>query len=340
MASELDRGFQGTGLFGLICVRIVDAVAVPIRHAGKNRGGILTDESGELVVFEVDPIRFQQGRDLFRDIWFDAAQIGSAFDGMQAGRLFVDDLERPIAAMLARTFEYYVGGSADSKAMRAFIRDAPAEAGVFADLYGYAPTTVAWSLAILADYQSRLVVVPRRGFHWIDTEANRAALEPMRETPPGVEVRPINGELARRIERDLHEDVAHFWNSLDDFLSSSFGYCTLVDDNPASIAYAIAAGIGEANIGVFTASAYRRQGHALRACAAYIDHCLRLGLIPTWDADSDNPRSVSLARKLGFVEGPPFSELSPPQRTKLRLSEGLWEKQAIYPAINRYRRRV
>ncbi len=53
-------------------------------------------------VFEVGKDRFDVARHLFDEIWFDTAFIGAAFDGLQPARLFVDGLERPSAAMLAR----------------------------------------------------------------------------------------------------------------------------------------------------------------------------------------------------------------------------------------------
>jgi RimJ/RimL family protein N-acetyltransferase len=290
-------------------------------------------------LYELPASRFSIAEALFRETWFDAAFIGAVFEGRQSGRIFVDSVEQPTAALMARTFEYYVAGTTQAEALRAFIREAPAEAGIFAQLYGYAPTNVEWSLAILADHAGQLVVVPRRGFLWHADDSAGSALVPWHESTPDVTVREIDETLALRLEREIHEDVALFWSSRNEFLSKSFGYCTLVGDALASIAYANGIGSGEANIGVFTVPEFRRMGHAARACTAYIDRCLKLGLMPAWDSDSDNPRSSDLARKLGFIEVPPFSQLSPRPGTKITESNGLWSVEQTTDGINVWTRR-
>jgi len=299
----------------------------------------MRETNDEMVVYELPSSQFAVAEALFRETWFDAALIGAVFEGRQAGRLFVDRLERPTAALMSRSFEYYVAGSIEAEAMRVFIREAPAEVQIFAQLYGYAPTNVAWSLAILADSAGQLVVVPRRGFVWHESTVAPAVLARWREPVADVTVCEIDEVLAARLQHEIHEDVGHFWSSQDEFLSRSFGYCTLVGDSIASVVHAIGIGSGEANIGVFTVPEFRRQGHAARACTAYIDRCRMLGLVPTWDADSDNPRSADLARKLGFTEVPPFSQLSPRPGTKIVESSGLWSVESAPGDINIWRRR-
>ncbi len=300
----------------------------------------MTGHDVEFIVYELPPSRFQIARHLYREIWFDAAFVGATFEGNHQGRLFVDDPEHPTAAMITNAFEYYVAGSPKSQSLRRFIRDAPAEARVFSELYGYAPANVAWSLAILADHDEDLVVVPRRGFRWVDSLNARAALQSWRELVPGVSIRRIDEALALRVKRELQEDVGHFWGGTDQFLSKSFGYCTMVEGAPASIAHAIGIGQREANIAVFTMPEYRRNGHAARASTAYIDHCLRMGLVPTWDSDSDNPRSADLARRLGFREVPPFSQLSPKRGTKVPESHGLWTSSQLVDGVIAWKRCV
>lgn len=49
-------------------------------------------------------------RPVFSDAWFDRAHIDSVFEGRQPGRLFVDDPEQPSAAIMFRTFGFYVAG--------------------------------------------------------------------------------------------------------------------------------------------------------------------------------------------------------------------------------------
>lgn len=102
----------------------------------------------------------------------------------------------------------------------------------------------------------------------------------------------------------------------------------MMGDAPASIAYAISISSSEANIDVETAEPFRRRGLSTLTSSAYIEHCRSLSLVPTWDSDGNNPASIATARKLGFQEGPPFAQLSPPRDTTLLGNEGVWSRLA------------
>ncbi|MDQ3045591.1 MAG: GNAT family N-acetyltransferase, partial [Chloroflexota bacterium] len=48
--------------------------------------------------------------------------------------------------------------------------------------------------------------------------------------------------------------------------------------------------------------------------AAYVEECLRRGLVATWDCDQVNVASGALALDLGFGDERSFTELAPPRR--------------------------
>lgn len=264
-------------------------------------------------------------RPVFADAWFDEAYIDSVFEGRQPGRLFVDHPEAPAAAILFRTFGFYVAGDAGSSALRRFIRDAPPEPGVFQSLYGYVPVGEAWTQALLDDHGELLEVIPRHGFKWHPTVEACAAVEGWRDRlPPGARMVEIDLDLARRIDREMKQFIKIYWLSHEAYAEGGFGYCLMLGDTIASIAYAISVSSTEANIDVETSEPFRRQGLSTLTSSAYIERCRSLGLTPTWDSDGNNPASVATARKLGFREYPPFAQLSPPRGASLLGPEGLW----------------
>ncbi len=272
-------------------------------------------------VYELSQPLFSRVATLFAESWMDRAFIEGVFEDKAPGRIFVDDAEQPTAALMCRTFEYYVAGSPDAVALRRFMRDAPA--AVYGDFYGYVATNVPLARAIMADYGERLRVIARRGYAWA---GDVAALDRWRgPAEDGVTVRQLDRALAERMDQELGQMSGAFWSGYDRFLANGFGFCTMIGEEITGVAYAAAVGGGEANIDVMTAEPFRRRGHAARACTAFIDHCRANGLVATWDTDSDNQRSALLARALGFREDHPFAQLSTPGYRPLDLAEGRWQ---------------
>jgi RimJ/RimL family protein N-acetyltransferase len=279
------------------------------------------------MIYELPRALFGRARDLFAETWMDGAFIWGAFEGRLTGRVFVDDPERPTAAMLTQAFEYYVAGDPGATALRRFIADAPAEAEVFDKMYGYVATNVPFARALLDDHAGRLRVIARRGYRWTGDDAAATALARWQDTPPGITLRPLDRTLAERVDREMGQSIAPFWGGYDRFLSGGFGFCALAGETLAAVAYAAGVGGGEANIDVFTAEAFRRQGLAARVCAAFVTHCRAHDMVATWDCDADNNASARLATALGFREGLPFSQLSTPGYSKLMESRGRWARE-------------
>jgi RimJ/RimL family protein N-acetyltransferase len=291
------------------------------------------------LVYELSADLFPRAEPLYRAAWFDQAQIYAVFEGTQKGRIFVDDVASPTSALMCRTYEFYVAGSAEARDLRRFIAEAPSEAGVFHEFYGYCPVGKPWEEALLEDHNHRLEVIDRRSFRFPATDADRVKGW-RKQLPSGVEVLSVDGELAERIDREMHEMIGFFWGGYEPFDRHGFGFCAVVDGQFASLIYTIAVGANQANVSIETAPAFRRRGLAAIVGAAYIEHCLERGLTATWDCDAPNLASYHLAQKLGFVEHEPFSELAMPGRAPLELSHGLWEKEeGGWEGLARWRRR-
>lgn len=273
-------------------------------------------------VYELSPARFELAAPLFVEAWYDRAYIDAVFEGSQVGRVFVDHAEQPTAALLCRTYDYFVAGDTGANTLRRFMADAPGEAEVFDTLYSYVPLGDSWRQALLQDHGARLEVIERRSFTF--PAAAFGSLDPWQQLPEGTVVRQVDRALVERIDAELHEHIELLWGDYDRFLDNSFGFCTLVGDELASVGIATGVSTRYSNISTSTAEPFRRRGLAAAGCAACIAESLRRGLVPTWDCDAPNLASAALATRLGFVEDGPFWELAAPGRAKLDTSHGLW----------------
>ncbi len=272
-----------------------------------------------LTIYELPVDRFYVTAPLFAEAWFDEPYMDAVLKGRHPGRIFVDDPVTPSAALMCRTYEYYVAGAVESP-LRAFIKDAPTEPGVFQKLYGYAPVGDAWETAILDDYAGALIRIPRHNFRW-----QGAPLMDWREKlPPGAQIVRIDRELAEWIDREWHETIGLLWDGYDNYLQHGYGFCLMMGSELGSFANSDGISDTLVNIGVQTGEKFRRQGLAKLVCSAFIEYTLKTGRTPTWDTDGMNERSRALASSLGFVEGRMFSQLSTPDYRPIQLSEGLW----------------
>jgi RimJ/RimL family protein N-acetyltransferase len=275
-----------------------------------------------LRVYDLPISKFSLAAPILRQAWFDEAFIEMVIEGIQPGRIFVDRLDNPSAALLCHTYEFYVAGdSRPENPLRQFIRDNPAEPDIFHTLYGYCGVGAAWEQALLADFDGLLKMIPRRNFKF-----RRAAplVDWHAYLPPHAAIKRIDADLAVRVDRDFHQSISRYWGNHQAFLERSFGFCLLIDGQIASLVDVAGISSQYANLGVVTAEPYRKQGYATLVCAACVEHTLACGLLPTWDTDGPNLASAALALKLGFEEDAPFSQLSPDTGGKLPLSHGCW----------------
>jgi RimJ/RimL family protein N-acetyltransferase len=286
-----------------------------------------SSSSGNRAIYEIGVGLLGESASLFAVGGFDRALIEAVVEGRQSGRLFVDDPHRPGAALLCRTYDWYIAGDHAAGGLRRFIADAPAEAGVFQSLYGLVPIQPGWIDALVADSGGRLEIIPRRAFTLRNASGAWRGWE--RVAPPSDAVlAPIDADLAERIDRELDEHIGLLWGGYEQFARHGFGYCAVVDGRPASAAYAVAVSARHANVSIGTRKPLRRRGLARLVCSAFLAHCLARDLVCEWDSDASNLASAALAHRLGFHEGPGFTELALPGRTKPAMSRGIWAPQA------------
>ncbi|MBK8025383.1 MAG: GNAT family N-acetyltransferase [Chloroflexi bacterium] len=271
---------------------------------------------------------YERVRPLFAQAHFDEACYESVFLGWQPATIFVDDADQPRAALMCRSYEFYLAGDpAAAPDLRQFVAECPPEAGVFSAFYGFAPINAAWKQALLQDLP--LEVINRMNFRWVPGTRQfdwRHRLAEMNH--PEIRVLPLDRPLAEKLDQDkaifVIPFIDMFWKGYDNFEKHGYGVVLMVGDVFASACFAISTSPRDAIISIDTAPSHQRKGYATLASGAFIEETLNRGLLPVWDTDDTNEPSYRLARLLGFLEHEPFVELAMPNRGPLPARGGLW----------------
>lgn len=276
----------------------------------------------------------------------DWAYIEAGLTGVNPARVLVDDPERPTAALMCRTYEFFVGG-APRTGIDTFIRDAPSESGVWDQFYGFVAVNEAWN-DHLYTLQPGLQVEDRRSFRF-DPARIASVRGAADRVPVGLRLVAVTADLAEIVDQELNETIGSTWGGYDRFAAHGFGAAILDGERPVSVTFTNVVAGGDANLAVITAPDYRRRGLAMLTSQACIELAHERGLIATWDCDLANVPSGKLAEALGFTEGEPFLELGfllrdsdrpgPPSRGKPRQSTDVWTREEVDNGVVRWSRR-
>ncbi|MBZ0299778.1 MAG: GNAT family N-acetyltransferase [Anaerolineae bacterium] len=257
---------------------------------------------------ELDVRRYEEVRPLFDELAAYYVSIPALFDGVNPGRIFVDDPTHPQAALIQSVEGYHLAGGPTNAAFIAdlnlwlqetyFNDDVTVEGGAF-----YAcvhPDT--WAQHMADIFAPRTVFIhPRR--HYVCTEL---AYRDWREhVPSGFSVQRIDDPLLDAPELDIPGHIRSWirynWGSRENYRAHGFGFCTLYGDQVVSWSVADCASGSRCEIGIQTRPEYRRRGLAATTAAACVDFALTNGFTEVgWHCDEDNNGSWKTAEKVGF----------------------------------------
>jgi len=246
---------------------------------------------------ELEASEFGRVRALYEEIDYHRPAVFTVLEGRQVGRVFVDGHEMPAAAVIWSDAGYLAGNPADTAFNEGLLRWLHTEVMPHTEhvlLYSF---TEAWRDvldALLAAYEVRRVV---RTVYRLDPDAFTARHADWRaRVPEGYAVARLDAATAAQVD-----GIPELWGSIDHFLAEGFGFCVTRDGARVSSAQTVFVGDRHAETGVGTEELYRRQGYAVLAASAYLEHCLEVGITPEWGCYY-NAVSGSLAQKMGFVE--------------------------------------
>ncbi|MFX0203306.1 MAG: GNAT family N-acetyltransferase [Candidatus Hodarchaeota archaeon] len=203
---------------------------------------------------------------------------------------FVDDLENPKNMLLfldEDEGEYFLAGNRKSATIKELLERIPARKAIYAPNRDWVP--------VLREQWDSLVENTRFIF-----SSNRLSLSAIQKLKKGL---PI-GFIVEKMTLAAAHQISFFQTypgGAEAFIQEGIGF--LVKKSDAIVSWAWTSPAYNYEIGVITEPGYQQKGLATVICAHLIEHCLKHGIRPRWDAE--NEISAHLALKLGFTNPQP-----------------------------------
>lgn len=232
---------------------------------------------------------------LFEGIDHNVPLVYSVIEGNSTGRIFVDCLDAPSAALVVTDVGYdYVGGRPDVEGFNValgplfFDSLLPERAEKELILFAFSEAWRDRLSALLALYGA--IVIHRNVFRF---DPARFAVHAgwRARIPEGLRIRAIDAALVEAYPE--YQPIVLPGEK-------RFGVCLMRGDEILSRCMAVAVGGGEVEIDIETAEAHQGRGYGFLTACAFIDESLNRGLTPSWACWPYRTASRALAVKLGF----------------------------------------
>jgi GNAT superfamily N-acetyltransferase len=242
-------------------------------------------------VIEIKPNQVNNElRSLFNPAMPTAIRCQAVLGGGNAGRIFVDDLEKPHRGYVWEQDDgtLYQGGEKDWQTL--------AEMVTMLRQRG----TVALGFRDGEMDVERFPPDPQAGAECLELErpVSGSDLSPYFHLPSGYSIHRMGRDLIEKSPR-LDETLFRY-GSLEAYLDKGLDVCILHGDEYVCEAGADMDVGGIREVGVVTERLYRRQGFATIAVAYLLKWCDELGCGTFWDCVRLNIGSLKIARELGF----------------------------------------
>jgi hypothetical protein len=99
----------------------------------------------------------------------------------------------------------------------------------------------------------------------------------------------------------VRAEIRWMWPSEERFYEHGFGWVALAEQQIVCWCTAEYVGAQSCGIGITTVPEFERRGIATATAGQFVIEAFRRGLTPYWECRSDNPGSIRVAEKLGFV---------------------------------------
>lgn len=282
-------------------------------------------------------------KNLFSDSVSKFLMAEAIIDGY-CGGMIVDDYNKPNVGIIWYGMEYYFGGNVHHPNAKIIIPKLP---GNYHMLFSDGSQ---WPQFLFEAYNRQLK--KNHYFHFKIPNPDLEHLERLskKQLPEGLRLAWIDLDSARVMEEqekpnDDYCCIPSEFNSAEDFVSRSYGFCIRSENEVLSRVSANYPGSSptEVEIEIETKQEAQGKGFATIVAAAFIIYCAEKGITPIWNTTSTI--SAKLAEKLGFDLADAFETLL--------LSEGVFDpsmdvdynipialrrfkfgKKQIYPHLN------
>lgn len=261
------------------------------------------------MIFEIEKANFSIIRNLL-DETMDNIEIKAVIEGINPGWVFVDSQKSPQTAMVwAKGIQgfYFVGDPNNpdfNNCINDFIDNEIEPKAVKQGLnrFEFSGETENWCSVLEEIFinkkleKSQQYIYKLKKDSWQDYQK--------RKLKDGFELRKINQEIFydKKIKNInfLSLEIQRWWNSTEEYLNKTFGYCIMFDNKIVSYCICNFSHGDICTIGIETLDEFRRNGLSQVATEAFVENCLDNQLIPHWECMESNLPSRALAEKLKF----------------------------------------
>lgn len=236
--------------------------------------------------------------------------LNSIINGMNRGTIYVDNPQEPDTALIDVTgISSIFIGNATNKQFIYSLRDF-LDNELKMDTYESCGGT--WFIAVIKDeiWEQVLenVIADKEYepdyelYYQFNPEAFVSLKEQYKSLPDNYLIKKIDTEVIKNDpDGILSEVLEEVWYSIEDFNTHGLGYCIIKDNKIVSACFSCCVHENKHEISVETYDEkHMNKGLATLVCSAYLDDCIKNGLMPHWSTMETNLESKSLAKKLGF----------------------------------------
>ncbi|MBS5933347.1 MAG: GNAT family N-acetyltransferase [Clostridiales bacterium] len=263
--------------------------------------------------FKKSPI-YQQLVYLSSEITCETSYPASILDGIQTGRIFVDDTIVPQAAIFWHYcgIAYVTGKTKDSEFIQALytLLDRTYEPNQRSFYLIIAKETCNWITVLDSFHERNPDIQKRERFSFIFNHNfyQKSILENnITVLPEGFSYFEIQSEHLLGLSGRVIPSYS--WDNNNDFFNfgKGFGIYDVTKNRIASTSFSSGIGDGKIDIGIETQPDYRRMGFATLCAARMVRYVLEIGMLPDWGCDTMNQGSASTAIKIGFEKSTTYS---------------------------------
>lgn len=248
--------------------------------------------------YELSPGQFELARRFAQGSAGEREYYHAILNGLQKGRVFADDPNRPRAVLFWHYAGYgFAAGAPDGSFIEQVLAMIRQEHPCFVQDTALKKRFILQqddpSEQHVLENASGLLRSERLCFAF---EGRRMAT---RALPSGYQLQTADASVLARLTGSVTPSFS--WSSNEEFLRGGVACCVMHGHEPAAWAFSAAIGGGRMDIGVETAPAHRGRGLARAAAAALADAALRMELAPVWGCDASNLASARTAESAGFI---------------------------------------
>ncbi|SHM44225.1 GNAT family N-acetyltransferase [Gracilibacillus kekensis] len=242
-------------------------------------------------------------------------EVEAVIEGNNPGRIFVDNLEYPDAALLwlGNNDGFFLMGNEQNKVflkhLDRFIEevifpDARKQGLADIEIMGHHPK---WDPVIEKLFKNRKRKLESGNqfvFHFLPTNDLRE--EPILEQV--YQTRKINKALYNNENNEienvdfLRSNIKEYWSSPDDFFEKGLGYCIIHNGQIVSFCFAGFVAGDLQCINIETLKEHQGKKLAQKVAHHFVKECQKRGMLPYWDCMEVNHPSAAVAERVGFTK--------------------------------------